>query len=113
MNKAGIQEGYSRPPDVGRLARQVLRVGEGASPSEIKRAWRKRCRETHPDRNPDDPDAERKFRLVNGAYRFLTEGVPCPDLSDHDAESGRPPSHSKYDLSNPWGFYLWWREKFF
>ena len=96
-----------------RLARRVLGIDEVASPRQIKRAWRKRCLETHPDRNPGDPHAKRSFRLVNCAYRLLYDGTPCDELLTHVAELERMPIHNKYNLSNAWGFYLWWREKFF
>lgn len=113
MNEAIFQQECMRKIEIRRLARQVVGVGEAASPCEIRRAWRRKCLETHPDRNPGDPDAERRFRLVNCAYRLLAEGTPCHELLTHGAELQKTPGHSKYDLSNTWGFYLWWRERFF
>jgi preprotein translocase subunit Sec63 len=96
-----------------RTAERVLGVDESASLREIRRAWRKRCLETHPDHNPDDPDAERKFRLVNCAYRLLTDGSPCDELLTQGAKVERTPLHGRYNIFNAWGFYLWWRETFF
>ena len=113
MNGATFQKKCMGSIELTRRARQVIGVPEGVSRREIRRAWRKRCLETHPDRNPGDPDAERRFRLVNCAYRLLTDGTPCDELMTHSAAQGQPPSHSKYDLTNTWGFYLWWRERFF
>ena len=46
----------------------VLGVSKGASDGEIKRAFRKKARQFHPDRNPDDSLAEAKFKEVQSAY---------------------------------------------
>lgn len=50
---------------------QVLGVSKDASAEEIKRAYRKLARENHPDANPDDPGAEKRFKDVGEAYAVL------------------------------------------
>ena len=51
--------------------------------------------------------------MVNGAYRFLTDGTPCDELLDTGKDSVSTPNNAKYNLANHWGFYLWWRDRFF
>jgi len=51
----------------------LLGVSRDASPEEIKRAYRKRARELHPDANPDDPQAEQHFKEVARAWEVLRD----------------------------------------
>jgi len=52
---------------------KVLGVPKGASEEEIKKAHRKLARQYHPDRNPDDPKAEERFKEIQGAYDTLSD----------------------------------------
>jgi molecular chaperone DnaJ/curved DNA-binding protein len=51
----------------------VLGVDDDASKEEIKKAYRNLAREHHPDRNPDDPNAEEKFKEIQKAYSILSD----------------------------------------
>lgn len=53
----------------------VLGVKADASPEDIKRAYRRLAMETHPDRHPDDPAAEERFRKISTAYSVLSDPV--------------------------------------
>ena len=52
---------------------EVLGLQKGASDDEIKKAFRKMAMKYHPDRNPDDKEAEEKFKEVNEAYGVLSD----------------------------------------
>jgi curved DNA-binding protein len=52
---------------------QILNVPRSASQADIKKAFRKLAREFHPDRNPGDATAERKFKDVNEANEVLSD----------------------------------------
>lgn len=52
---------------------EVLGLKKGASSDEIKKAFRKMAMKYHPDRNPDNKEAEEKFKEVNEAYAILSD----------------------------------------
>ncbi len=52
---------------------EVLGISKGASASEIKKAYRKKAIEFHPDKNPDDKGAEAKFKEAAEAYEVLSD----------------------------------------
>ena len=70
---------------------QILGVAKSANEAEIKKAFRKRAKDLHPDRNRDDPKAQDKFAELNGAYELLGDETKRKqfDRGEIDAE-GKP-----------------------
>lgn len=52
---------------------EILGIGEKAGGDEIKKAYRKLAQEHHPDKNPDRPNAEEKFKEIQEAYSVLSD----------------------------------------
>jgi molecular chaperone DnaJ len=52
---------------------EVLGVARTASAAEIKKAYRRMAMKYHPDRNPDNPEIEEKFKEVKEAYEVLSD----------------------------------------
>ena len=51
----------------------VLGVSKGASKDDIKKAYRRLAMKNHPDRNPDDTEAEARFKEASEAYEVLSD----------------------------------------
>ena len=52
---------------------EVLGVSQTASGPELKKAFKKLAMKYHPDRNPDDPQADKKFKEAAEAYEVLSD----------------------------------------
>ena len=52
---------------------EVLGVSRNASDAELKKAFKKLAMKYHPDRNPDDPSANAKFKEAAEAYEILSD----------------------------------------
>jgi|SRR5947209_1215126 len=70
---------------------EVLGVSKGASPEDIKKAYRKLAKKLHPDSNKKDPKAATKFAELNGAYEIVgdEDKRKAFDRGEIDAE-GKP-----------------------
>lgn len=70
---------------------EVLGVSKDASEGDIKKAYRKVAKECHPDLNPDDKEAEQRFKEASEAYEVLTnpEKKAQYDQFGHEGMNGQ------------------------
>ena len=108
-----FMEKINRELEARKAAAMILEVSELADSDTLKKAYRKATIKHHPDHNGNTPEANKRFILVKCAYDLLAFDTPCGILlQDINAWPGVP-EDEKYKLDNPWGHFLWWREKFF
>jgi molecular chaperone DnaJ len=81
---------------------QALGVAPTATDAEIKRAYRALAREHHPDRNPDSPIAETRFKTIQHAYDTLSDPAKRA-AHDHSAGQVRGPAGPNANLDNIFG----------
>lgn len=96
---------------------KILGVSEGASKEEIRRAYRKKAKENHPDLHPGDPHATERMQQINAAYdmlcnpeKYRTSQRSYPGGGNQGANAGRrygAGSYGPYGTygSNPYGQY--------
>ena len=75
---------------------EVLGLQKGASEAEIKKAYRKLAKQYHPDLNPDNPEAEEKFKEINEANQVLSD----PDKRSKYDQFGHAGIDSSYGGAN-------------
>jgi DnaJ-class molecular chaperone len=76
----------------------ILRIHENASETEIKKSFRSLAMELHPDRNPDDPGCEEKFKNVTEAYGVLIDPIKRKEYDRHRAGLFTKTKFDDYDF---------------
>jgi hypothetical protein len=71
-----------------------LGLPHGASDADVKAAYRRLAKDFHPDRNPSDPTAEEKFKLINEAYGELMLGITSKQV-EHPGQRPRQPRETR------------------
>ena len=94
---------------------EILEISQDATFEEIKKAYRKQAFKYHPDRNPDDREAEEMMKLVNDAYGTLSD---VEKRKDYDLELSKCSMNSSQHFERErntkrykdkhW-FYSYWR----
>ena len=88
---------------------EILGVAQNATAEEIKRAYRRKAKECHPDLNPGDPTANERMQRVNEAYDRLTHPEKYraqfrPESARRSAENPYGGAQSAY---RPYGNYTY------
>lgn len=83
----------------------VLGVSRDASPDEVKKAYRKKARENHPDLNPGDAGAAERMNEINEAYDRITnpDKYAARDRRESAAHGAGPQQPGGYASGNPYG----------
>jgi molecular chaperone DnaJ len=85
----------------------TLGVKKGASPDEVKKAYRKLAARYHPDKNPGDASAEEKFKEVQNAYDVLSDPDKRKQYDTFGSANGRPGFDPRnYDFSGGGNFTI-------
>ena len=103
----------SRDLEARKAACKLLEVQESASEEELKGAFRRAAVACHPDHVGNTEDANKRFALIKCAYELLANDKPCEKLLEEVGSWTSAPENDQYKLENPWGHFLWWRDKFF
>lgn len=96
-----------------KVACRILDISESFDSNDLKKAYRRAATKYHPDHNGNTPEANKRFVLVKCAYELLAFDTPCEEILGQVNSWPGVPEDSKYRLDNPWGHFLWWREKYF
>jgi len=78
---------------------KILGVDKNADDKAIKKAYRKKALEHHPDKNPDNTEAEEKFKRISEAYEVLSD----PQKKAHYDRLGHNAFKSRGNGRNPFG----------
>ena len=68
----------------------ILGVDRNASEEQIKKAYRKKAMEFHPDKNPGNPAAETKFKEAAEAYDVLSDATKKSNYDNYGSATGNP-----------------------
>jgi DnaJ-class molecular chaperone len=92
---------------------QILKIRIGATEKEIRKAYRRLAMKYHPDRNPEDPKAEEKFKEAQRAYETLLGGKRLRET--HPVTTSRWGFDDPFsDFSHPFfNFYMLAKKHFF
>jgi molecular chaperone DnaJ len=79
---------------------ELLGVGKNATADEIRSAYRKAALKYHPDRNPNDKDAEKKFKEISEAYDVLSDESKRKLYDAHGHEGLRGTPHRDFQTAS-------------
>lgn len=76
---------------------EVLGVAKGARQEDVKRAYRKLALKWHPDKNPDNPEAEERFKEASEAYSVLGDRQKRAEYDAYGHNMGADPGWDPFE----------------
>jgi len=76
----------------------ILGVDKSSSTEDVKKAYRKMAMKYHPDRNPDNAEAEEKFKDISEAYSVLSDETKKANYDHYGDPDGR--MHQGFDMND-------------
>ena len=78
----------------------ILGVDKGANANDIKKAYREKAKQCHPDKNPGDKNAEEQFKKVNEAFEVLSDDKKRQNYDTTGSPNGNP-FNFRHTTTNP------------
>ena len=85
----------------------VLGISPGADDETLKKAYRQKCKQYHPDLHPDDPDAEEHFKEVQAAYSEIMRRKQGGGQSYSQGSAGSHPRQNGYGYQEPFSGFAY------
>lgn len=83
---------------------EVLGLNKDASTEDIKKAYRKLALKYHPDTNPEDPEAENKFKEISAAYEIIGDPEKRQQYDTYGSVGQQPPPIDPFEFIRNSGF---------
>ena len=86
---------------------ELLNIPRDANDDQIKKSYRKLAMKYHPDKNPDNPEAEEKFKKINEAYTCLSDPEKRKDYDRFGKQGPRivETPHYQFNPNNTHDFF--------